>query len=70
MVCVSDLNRTRQTWAQISAKQGFRHNEDNLKLRYDHRLREKGGGVLEGLPLTEFKKAARLAATDLRMYKP
>lgn len=70
MVCCSDLNRTRQTWAQISKMQGFRHNEENSKIRYDARLREKGGGVLEGQPLQVFKKESMMAGMDLRLYKP
>ena len=39
-------------------------------MRYDARLREKGGGVLEGQPLNAFKSAATKAGVDLRMYKP
>ena len=70
MVCVSDLNRTRQTWAQISKQQGFRHNEENSKIRYDARLREKGGGVLEGQPLNVFKQQSITSGVDLRLYKP
>ena len=70
LVCVSDLNRTRQTWAEISIKQNHRHSEENNNLRFDARLREKGGGVLEGEPLTAFKQAANAAGIGLRLYKP
>ena len=31
--------------------QGLRHREEAGQVRFDARLREKGGGVLEGSPL-------------------
>ena len=70
LVCVSDLNRTRQTWQNISLMQGHRHKEEDGKVRFDSRLREKGGGVLEGSPLNTFKQQAARAGIELRMYSP
>ena len=39
-------------------------------MRFDARLREKGGGVLEGSPLNTFKQQAQKAGIELRQYKP
>ena len=50
--------------------QGHRHREDDGKVRFDARLREKGGGVLEGSPLGRFKQEADRAGMELRRYKP
>ena len=50
--------------------QGLRYREEAGKVRFDARLREKGGGVLEGSPLNTFKKQASAAGIELRQYKP
>ena len=50
--------------------QGEKHTEDAGKVRFDSRLREKGGGILEGSPLNTFKQQAKEAGMELRMYKP
>ena len=46
--------------------QGGRHREEDGKVRFDARLREKGGGVLEGSPLHTFKNQAKAAGMELR----
>jgi broad specificity phosphatase PhoE len=70
LVAVSDLNRTRQTFQEISNVQGHTHSETNNRLIFDSRLREKGGGVLEGSPLHTFKKESEKSGVALRLYAP
>ena len=46
--------------------QGDIYREEDGKVRFDSRLREKGGGVLEGSPLGVFKTLANQAGKELR----
>ena len=46
--------------------QGDCHKEEDGMVRFDARLREKGGGVLEGSPLGVFQKQAKAAGKELR----
>ncbi len=39
-------------------------------VEYTELLREKGAGIMELKPLTEFTKNAKLSNTPLRQYKP
>ena len=55
----SDLNRTVQTVSQISVHHpdisNFLNKIIPVEVQLDPRLREKGGGILEGMPLNTFK---------------
>ena len=59
-VYCSDLERTVKTCQEIV--QG--------EVKLDARLREKGGGVLEGRPLGTFQQEAKKVEKDVRSYKP
>ncbi|CDW81697.1 phosphoglycerate mutase family protein [Stylonychia lemnae] len=54
--------------AQRLSSEQFNH--IYCKFETDARLREKGGGILEGQPLVTFKKEAQKAKKNLREYKP
>eukprot|EP00347_Sterkiella_histriomuscorum_P004203 403361353 len=60
----SDLNRTLQTASHIV--------EFHQQTQFfpDSRLREKSGGVLEGQPLSAFKKEAAQAKKTVRDFRP
>lgn len=70
LVAVSDLHRTRQTFAEITSIQGDVHTEAKGNLIFDARLREKCGGELEGMPLKTFANNAEKSGLGLRFYAP
>jgi len=61
----SDLHRTMQTVEIICSL-----NPSVKEVKPDPRLREKGGGVLEGMPLNTFKKEADKARQPQRKFRP
>ena len=69
----SDLNRTVQTAAQITpfhASTGtfFTFGKLNKDVILDPRLREKSGGVMEGLPVDAFKEEASVLKRDVSYF--
>jgi broad specificity phosphatase PhoE len=46
-----------------------KYSEEAGNIRYDSRLREKGGGSLEGQPLCTFRDLAKKAGVELRQFK-
>ena len=63
----SDLFRTKETLDAIMS--GFK-SKDDIPIEYTSSIREKGGGILEGLPLDVFKENAQKSNLGVRKYKP
>ena len=64
-VFCSDLVRTRQTAEEI-----LRTLPAGLPVFFDARLREKGGGSIEGRPLGTAEKMAKAAKVNAREFRP
>lgn len=62
---VSDLGRTRETFAELMEGKQLQGN-----VTYSPLLREKAGGVFEGGPLVKLAQAAKLAHIPIRKFRP
>lgn len=63
---VSDLGRTRETYEAMSS---FFVSKKENSVTFTSLIREKSGGVLEGLPLSEWGKRAKESGLSIREYK-
>lgn len=63
----SDLGRAKETLEHIL--ESF-HDRDNIRVNYSPLIREKGFGILEGLPREKYQKIIQTSGISLRDYKP